>query len=75
MAVHLKPYTRDEFIEIAVNVLNRDKELRKTWLRFISELVFDELSSNIRECIRIARLTDNNIAKAQQVVNMLITYG
>lgn len=75
MAVHLKPYTRDEFIEIAVNVLNRDEGIEKDVAKFISELVFDELSSNIRECIRIARLTDNNIAKAQQVVNMLITYG
>ena len=43
--------------------------------KFIAELVFDKLRSNIRECIRIARLTDNNITKAQRVVKMLTTYG
>ena len=29
----------------------------------------------MRECIRIARLADNNIAKAQRVVDMLTTHG
>jgi len=51
----------------------------KTWV-FASannadKLVFDKLSSNIRECIRIARLADNNIAKVQRIVDMLTTYS
>ena len=29
----------------------------------------------MRECIRFARLADNNIAKAQRVVNILTTHG
>jgi len=43
--------------------------------RFIAELVFDKLNPNMRECIRISRLADNNIAKAQRVVDMLTTYS
>jgi hypothetical protein len=35
----------------------------------------DDLNSNIRECIRIARLADNNIAKAQRIADMLTTYS
>ena len=73
--IHLKPYTKEEFVEIAVNVLNRDEGIEKNVAKCIAELVFDKLSSNMRECIRIARLADNNIAKAQRVVNMLTTYS
>lgn len=29
----------------------------------------------MRECIRIARLADNNITKTQRVVDMQTTYG
>jgi DNA replicative helicase MCM subunit Mcm2 (Cdc46/Mcm family) len=73
--IHLKPYTKEEFVEIAINILNRDESIEKEMARFIAELVFDNMSSNMRECIRIARLADNNIAKVQRVVNMLTTYG
>ena len=71
--IHLKPYTKDEFVEIAINVLNRDERIDLA--RFIAELVFDKLSSNIRECVRVARLADNNIAQAQRVINMLTIYS
>ena len=27
--IHLKPYTREEFVEIAVNILNRDEGIDK----------------------------------------------
>jgi ATP-dependent Lon protease len=47
--IHLKPYTKEEFVEIAVNVLNRDEGIEKDVARFIAEVVFDKLSSNIRE--------------------------
>jgi replication-associated recombination protein RarA len=73
--IHLKPYTKEEYLKIAVNVLNRSEGIEKDVAKFIAESVFDKLSSNLRECIRIARLADNNIAKAQRVVDMLITYG
>jgi hypothetical protein len=55
--------------------LNRDEGIENDVANFIAELVFDKLSSNIRECIRIARLADNNIAKAQRVIDMVVTYG
>jgi len=53
--------------------LNRDERIEKDVARFIAEVVFDILSSNIRECVRIARLADNNIVKAQRVVDSLAT--
>ena len=49
--IHLKPYTKEEFVEIAVNVLNRDEGIDKDVARFIAELVFDNMSSNMREYI------------------------
>jgi len=55
--------------------LNRDENFENDVAEFIAESVFNNLSANIRECIRIARLTDNNITKAQRVVKMLTTYG
>ena len=43
---HLKPYTREEFVEIAVNILNRYERIEKNVAKFIAELVFDKLSFN-----------------------------
>lgn len=74
-ATHLKPYTKEEFVEIAVNVLNRDEGIEIEVAKFIAELVFDKLSSNIRECVRIARLANNDIIKVQRIADMLTTYG
>ena len=42
--IHLKPYSKEEFVEIAVNVLNRDEGFDKDVAKFIAELVFDKLS-------------------------------
>ena len=53
--------------------MNRDENIENDVAEFIAESVFNNLSANIRECIRIARLADNNIAKAQRVVDMLTT--
>jgi len=33
--IHLKPYTKEEFVEIAVNVLNRDEGIEKDVAKFI----------------------------------------
>jgi len=55
--------------------LNRDERIEKDVAKFIAKLLFDKLSKNMWECIRIARLADNNIAKAQRVIDMLTTYG
>jgi ATP-dependent Lon protease len=56
--IHLKPYTKEEFVEIAVHVLNRDERIEKDVAKFIAELVIDKLIPNIRECVRIARLAE-----------------
>ena len=55
--------------------MSRDENIENDVAEFIAESVFNNLSANIRECIRIARLTDNNITKARRVVKMLTTYG
>ncbi len=44
--IHLKSYTEEEFVEIAVNVFNRDEGTGNDVAKFIAKLVFDKLSSN-----------------------------
>jgi holliday junction DNA helicase RuvB len=61
--IHLKPYTKKEFVEIAVNVLNKEENIENYVAKFITELVFNNLSTNIRECVRIARLVGNDVSK------------
>lgn len=34
--IHLKPYTKEEFVEIAVNGLNRDERTEKNMAKFIA---------------------------------------
>ena len=73
--IHLKPYTKEEFVEVAVNVLDKEEDIENDVAEFIAESVFNDLSANIRECVRIARLANNNITKAQRIVDTLTTYG
>ena len=49
--IHLKPYTREEFVEIAVNILNRDEGIDKDVAKFIAELVFDKLELTATETV------------------------
>jgi hypothetical protein len=67
--VHLKPYTEKEFVEIAVKVLDREEDIEKDGTTFIAESVFSKLkSTNIRQCVRIARSAGNDISNVRVIV-------
>jgi Holliday junction DNA helicase RuvB len=69
--IRLKPYTINEFIDIAVKVLNRDENTDRDTATYIARLVFDKLSGNIRECVRIARLAGNDTIRARRVIDLI----
>jgi hypothetical protein len=61
--IHFKPYTEEEFVEIVVNVLDREEGVDRDIALLIADGVYNTLkSSNVRECIRIARLAKNDFA-------------
>jgi MoxR-like ATPase len=73
--IHFKPYTEEEFIEIVVNVLDREEGVDRDIALLIADGVYNRLkSSNIRECIRIARLARNNSSRVNQLVDTFVTY-
>src|ERR687891_299485 len=61
--IHFKPYTEEEFVEIVVNVLDREEGTDRDIALLIADGVYNRLkSSNIRECIniRLVRVTSIN---------------
>jgi holliday junction DNA helicase RuvB len=74
--IHLKPYTEEEFVKIAVEILERQEGIDREIAVVIAEAVFNKLkSTNVRECVRIARLAGNQISKVQQVIEISAKYG
>ena len=58
-------------MNIAVEILDREEGVDKDVAMIIADAVFNRLkSTNIRECVRLARLTrsDNNLAKLERIV-------
>lgn len=73
--IHFKPYTEEEFVEIVVNVLDREGSDRDISL-LIAEGVYNRLrSSNVRECVRIARLAKNDPAQVNRIIDTFTKYG
>jgi hypothetical protein len=59
-SIHFKPYTEEEFVEIVINVLDREEGVDRDIALLIADGVYNRLkSTNIRECVRIARLAKN----------------
>jgi Holliday junction DNA helicase RuvB len=74
--IHFKPYTEEEFVEIVVNVLDREEGIDRDIALLIADGVFNRLkSSNIRECVRIARLAKNDSAQVSRIVDTFANYG
>jgi MoxR-like ATPase len=74
--IHFKPYTEEEFVEIVVNILDREEGVDRDIALFIADGVFNRLkSSNIRECVRIARLARNNSAQINRIIDTFAKYG
>jgi Holliday junction DNA helicase RuvB len=73
--IQFKPYTEQEFVEIVVNLLDREGVDREVAL-IIADGVFNRLkSSNIRECVRIARLARNDSAQVNRIIDTFEKYG
>ena len=73
--IHFKPYTEEEFVEIAVNVLDREEGVDRNIALLISDGVYNSLkSTNIRECVRIARLSKNDSAQVNRIIDTFAKY-
>ena len=74
--IHFKPYTEEEFVEIVVNVLDREEGIDRDIAIIIADGVLNRLkSSNIRECVRIARLAKNDCAQVNRIIDTFAKYG
>jgi MoxR-like ATPase len=74
--IHFKPYTEEEFMEIVVNVLDREEGVDRDIALIIADGVYNRLkSSNIRECVRIARLAKNDCAQVNRIIDTFAKYG
>ena len=74
--IHFKPYTGEEFFEIVVNVLDREEGVDRDVALIIADGVYNRLkSTNIRECVRIARLTKNDSAQVNKIIDTFAKYG
>jgi Holliday junction DNA helicase RuvB len=73
--IHFKPYTEEEFVEIVVNVLDREEGVDRDIALVIADSVFNRLkSSNIRECVRIARLAKNDPSQVNKIIETFAKY-
>ena len=74
--IHFKPYTEEEFVEIVINVLDREEGVDRDIALLIADGVFNRLkSSNIRECVRIARLVGNDSVQVNRIIDTFAKYG
>ena len=72
--LHLKPYSFEEFQEITSMVLSKegiDIEIA----REISHIVWTKMNSkNVRDCVRLGRMSNNSIEDIDQIVKTLVKY-
>jgi MoxR-like ATPase len=74
--IHFKPYSEEEFVNIVVNVLDREEGIDNDIALLIADGVFNRLkSSNIRECVRIARLARNDPTQIKRILDTFAKYG
>ena len=73
--IHFKPYTEEEFVQIVVDVLDREEGVDRDVALLIADGVFNRLkSSNIRDCVRIARLAKNNTNQVNKIIDTFVKY-
>jgi Holliday junction DNA helicase RuvB len=74
--IHFKPYTEEEFIEIVVNILDREEGIDGDIALLIADGVYNRLkSTNIRECVRVARLARNDSSQVNRIIDTFAKYG
>jgi MoxR-like ATPase len=73
--IQFKPYTEQEFVEIAVNILDKEEGIDRDVALLIADGVYNRLkSSNIRECIRVARLARNDSTQVNRIIDTFVEY-
>ena len=74
--IHFQPYTEEEFVEIVVHVLDREEGVDRDIALLIADGVYNRLkSSNIRDCVRIARLAKNDSTQVNRILGTFAKYG
>jgi Cdc6-like AAA superfamily ATPase len=74
--IHFKPYSEEEFTNIVVNVLDKEEGVDRDIALLIADGVYNRLkSSNIRECVRIARLAKNDSTQVNKIICTFAKYG
>jgi hypothetical protein len=62
-------------VEIVVNVLDKEEGVDRDVALIIADGVFHKLkSSNVRECVRIARLVKNDPAQVNRIIHAFAKY-
>ena len=74
--IHFKPYIQEEFVEIVINILDREEGIDRDIALIIADGVYNRLkSSNIRECVRIDRLARNESTQVNKIMDTFAKYG
>ena len=59
-----------------VNILDREEDVDRDIALLIADGVYNRLkTSNIRECVRIARLAKNDSAQVNKIIDTFAKYG
>src|SRR5215207_1722303 len=73
--IHFKPYMEEEFVKIVVSVLDREEGVERDIALLIADGVYNRLkSTNIRECVRIARLAKNDCIQVNKIIDTFAKY-
>jgi hypothetical protein len=68
--------TKEDTVAVVVNVLDREEGVDRDIALLIADGVYNSLkSSNVRECVRIARLAKNDSARVNRIVDTFAKYG
>lgn len=74
--LHLKPYTFEEFQAITMMVLYREEGVPVDIAHEIAYAVWTKMNSrNIRDCVRLSRMTNGSIEDLNQILDTLVTYN
>ena len=71
---YLKPYTKNQFLQICKNYLSRFEEVTEETAEYIGNIVWEELDRDIRTARSIARVCKDNKEQIDFIVNTLKKY-
>jgi len=77
MVLYFKPYSHDEFLKVAVNILEKREEVDGALAGYIAEKVWQmskHLFADPRDAVRIARLVKAG-ADVDKILEVMVKYG